>query len=211
VVRALHALRTLRPFHSLGTLGPLDALRALDALVSLHPRNALGPIFAAIGAFRAVLAAIDAAVFHAVFAAVGAGFALGAQLHPQAVVGLAQPHALELELPGELFDCLRDLLALLRGQPALADAHFAYVAVEQRADLGDELLDVDRTGGIARHIQPNFFALIFAAVLASIFAAIFPPVLLAYIGGCERPIGCVRGAKSPIVATADAMMRLLGI
>jgi hypothetical protein len=146
VVRALDALGPLRPFYALGTL---------YALGSLHACDALRPVFAAISPFRAVLAAI------------GAGFALGPQLHPQPVLILAQPNALEIELARELLDGLRDLLALLRGQAALADAHFAHILIEQRPDLGNELLQVDRAGGIARHIEPNFFALV------------FPPVFLA--------------------------------
>lgn len=163
----------VRALDALGALGPFDSLRPLDALVSLHTRNPLGTI----------VAAIDAAVFAAVFTTVGALLSLGAQHDPEAIVVLAQSHALEVELAGELLNGLGDLQALLRRQVALADAHVARAAVEQRADLGDELLDIDRAGGIARDNEPSLFALIFALILASVFAPIFSTVLLPHVGG----------------------------
>ncbi|HEY1288949.1 MAG TPA: hypothetical protein VGF58_11540 [Burkholderiales bacterium] len=175
MVRALDALWPLRPFHALGPLGALVSLDPCDALGTvLAALHALETVLAAIGAvFHAVLSTILAAVFPPVLAAVGAQLVLSAQLDPQAIVVLAQPHPLEVELARELFDGLRDLLALLRLQAPLADAHFAHILIEQRLDLGDELLEVDRTGGIARHIEPDFFTLVFAAV--------FTPVFLAYV------------------------------
>jgi hypothetical protein len=208
VIRALDALRPLGSFNPLGALGSFNPLGALGsfyalgtfgALVSLHPRDSLGTVLAAIDA---VLAAVLAAVFTAIFTPVGALLALGAQLDPEAIVVLAEPHALEVELARESLDGLGDLLALLRRQVALADAHVAHAAVEQRADLGDELLDVDRASGIAWHIEPNLFALtfalIFAPVLSPILASVFAPVLLPHIGGLrQRPDRLRQGRSQP--------------
>jgi len=130
----LDALGALGSFHALRTLGPFHTLRALDALVPFDPRDPLRTVFAAIDApvFTSVFAPVSVftPVFATVFTPVGAALVRGAQLDPQAIVVLAQPHALELEVAGELLHQLRDLGALLRRQVTLADAHIAHAAVE---------------------------------------------------------------------------------
>jgi hypothetical protein len=179
----LDALRTLGSFRALGALGPFHTLRPLDALVPFHPRDPLEAILAPLDApvFTAVFAPVSVftPVFAAIFAPVGVDFPLRTQLDSQAIIVLAQPHAIEPEVCGEVLHQLCDLGALLSRQSAFADAHLAHAAVEEGADLRDELLRIDGTRAVARDVELNLLTLILTAV--------FPPVFLAYVGGlCER-------------------------
>ena len=186
-LRALGTLRTFVAFRALRTLVTLGSLRAfvtLGALVAFGPLHFLAAVFTAFHpVFAPVLAALGAVftpIFAPVFAAILAliaRFPLVAQIDAQAVVLIADTHALEVELAGEVGGELGELLALLGGKTCLANAHVAYALLEEGADLGEQPVKVQRPVRLARHVDQSDLALIFAAVLTSILSPVFAAVL----------------------------------
>jgi hypothetical protein len=138
----------------------LRSLVALGALVALWPLQVFAPVLAPLDAVLSpVLAPLGAILTPvlaprvAAFFPLVAGFAFVAQIDAQTVVLIAHAHALEIQLAAEVSGELRELLALLRRQAFLTDAHIANALLEQGANLGEQPVEIERAGCIARQID----------------------------------------------------------